>query len=232
VTNQNIFAVSAAAVALVGAAYFSPLIWRRQVTARLRRQFTKDGILALTYDDGPCPVMTPQVLDLLQRRSAQATFFMLGRQAQDHPEIMERIVREGHSTGCHTSRHLNAWKSLPSAAVSDIRDGYEQLAPWIASDGMFRPPYGKMTLPTYNEIRQRSASVCWWTIDSGDTEGTLPKVSDVADVVRKERGGIVLMHDLDRGLQRNQFVLELTDALLHVAKHESFLVKPLTPAIL
>jgi peptidoglycan/xylan/chitin deacetylase (PgdA/CDA1 family) len=218
-------------VVLAGAAYFSPVLWRRQRIARLRRQFASNRILALTYDDGPCPVMTPQILDLLQRRSAQATFFMLGRQAQNHREIMQRIVREGHSAGCHTSRHLNAWKVLPSAAVSDIRDGYEELSPWVAEDGMFRPPFGKMTLPTYNEIRRRGASVWWWTLDSGDTKGTLPKVSDVADAVRKQGGGIVLMHDLERGQRRNQFVLELTDALIAIAKRESLQVKPLTAAM-
>jgi peptidoglycan/xylan/chitin deacetylase (PgdA/CDA1 family) len=231
VTNQNIFAVSAAAAALAGAAYFSPWLWRRQRMARLRRQFTNARTLALTYDDGPCPVMTPQVLDLLQRRSAQATFFMLGGRAQSHPEITQRVVREGHSAGCHTSRHLNAWKTLPSSAVSDIRDGYEQLAPWVASDGMFRPPYGKMTLPTYREIRRRGASVWWWTVDSGDTNETLPRIGDIVDAVRKQGGGIVLMHDLDRGPQRNQFVLDLTEALLDVAARESLQVTPLIQAM-
>jgi hypothetical protein len=88
-----------------------------------------------------------------------------------------------------------------------------------------------MTLPTYNEIRRRGASVWWWTIDSGDTNASLPKVGEVADTVRKQGGGIVLMHDLDRGRERNQFVLEITDALLDVAKSESLRVKALTPAI-
>jgi peptidoglycan/xylan/chitin deacetylase (PgdA/CDA1 family) len=231
VTNQNTFAVSAAAIALAGAAYFSPLLWRRRRMARLREEFIKNRTLALTYDDGPCPVMTPQVLDLLQKKSAHATFFMLGRQAQSYGEIAQRVVREGHTVGCHTSRHLNAWKTLPSAAVSDIRDGYEQLAPWVAEDGMFRPPYGKMTLPTYNEIRRRCASVWWWTVDSGDTNEVLPRIGDIADAVCKQGGGIVLMHDLDRGQQRNRFVLELTEALLDIAKRESIRVNPLTPVM-
>ena len=99
--------------------------------ARLSREFSKNRILALTYDDGPSEVVTPALLDLLHRRSARATFFMLGRQAKRYPEIAERIVHDGHAVGCHSAEHLNAWNTLPAAAVADIRDGYEQLAPWV-----------------------------------------------------------------------------------------------------
>ncbi len=195
--------------------------------ARLSREFSKNRILALTYDDGPSEVVTPALLDLLHRRSARATFFMLGRQAKRYPEIAERIVHDGHAVGCHSAEHLNAWKTLPAAAVADIRDGYEQLAPWVGSAGMFRPPYGKMTLPTYREIRRREASVWWWTVDSGDTFKSLPRVGDIADKVRQENGGIVLMHDLDRDADRNHYVLEVTEALLDVAARSSLRVQPL-----
>ena len=94
-------------------------------------------------------------------------------------------------------------------------------------NGMFRPPYGKMTLPTYWSIRRRGASVWWWTIDSGDTHTTLPSASQIADRLRREGGGIVLMHDLDRTQPRNDFVLELTSTLIDVAKRESLQIKPL-----
>jgi hypothetical protein len=92
---------------------------------------------------------------------------------------------------------------------------------------MFRPPNGKMTLPTYFEIRRRGAPVWWWTIDSGDTHHPMPTANQVADAVRREQGGIVLMHDLDRGKERNEFVLEVTNALLDVAERESLKVVPL-----
>lgn len=197
--------------------------------AGLRAEYRKDRILALTYDDGPSDVVTPELLDLLGRHSARATFFMLGRQAQRHPAIADRILLEGHTVGCHSAQHLNAWKTLPSAAVADIQGGYEQLARWVAPDGMYRPPYGKMTLPTYREIQRRDASVWWCTIDSGDTFETLPRIGDIVDRVREENGGIVLMHDLDRGPQRNQYVLEVTDALLQVAAQSSLHIQPLRP---
>jgi len=216
---------AAAAIALAGSGvYFAPWFWRRYRMHRVRKEVVKNRILALTYDDGPSVGLTPQLLDMLHSRHARATFFMLGRSAQQHPEIAARVVEEGHDVGCHSDQHLNAWKVPPAEAVADIDAGYERLSPWILADGMFRPPHGKMTLPTYRSIRRRGAPVWWWTIDSGDTREELPAPHQVADRVRREGGGIVLMHDLDRTQKRNDFVLELTAALLDVARQESFQV--------
>lgn len=218
----------AATIGLAGSAvYFSPWFWRQYRMNRVRRELVKNRILALTYDDGPSSALTPQLLDLLRSRGARATFFMLGRQAQQHPHIVDRVLQEGHDIGCHSDQHLHAWKALPWEAVADIDAGYERLSPWIEANAMFRPPYGKMTLPTYLSIRRRGAPVWWWTIDSGDTHNAPPSMDQVADHLRREGGGIVLMHDLDRTPPRNDFVLELTSTLLDVAQKESFQIKPL-----
>lgn len=211
-----------------GAAYLSPWLWRQYRMARVRREVVKNRILALTYDDGPSSSLTPQLLDLLHSRGVLATFFMLGRSAQQCPQIADRVLAEGHVIGCHSDQHLNAWKAMPWEAVADIDAGYKSLSPWMQPDGMFRPPYGKMSLPTYWSIRRRGASVWWWTIDSGDTRKTLPSAGEIADQLRSEGGGIVLMHDLDRTQPRNDYVLEVTAALLDVARQESIEARPLT----
>jgi peptidoglycan/xylan/chitin deacetylase (PgdA/CDA1 family) len=152
---------------------------------------------------------------------------MLGCHAQKHPDIVHRVLQEGHDIGCHSDQHLNAWKALPWDAVADINAGYDRLSRWVEPNGMFRPPHGKMTLPTYLSLRRRGAPVWWWTIDSGDTHDILPRASQIADRLRSEGGGIVLMHDLERAQARNEFVLELTEALLDVAQRDSFQIKPL-----
>jgi peptidoglycan-N-acetylglucosamine deacetylase len=218
----------AATIGLAGSAiYFSPWFWRQYRMNRVRRELVENRVLVLTYDDGPSQAFTPQLLDLLENRRARATFFMLGRHARQHPQIVDRVIKGGHDVGCHSDQHLHAWKALPWEAVADIDAGYEKLSPWIAANAMFRPPYGKMTLPTYLSIRRRGAPVWWWTIDSGDTHQALPTANQVADRLRREGGGIVLMHDLDRAQPRNSFVLELTATLLDVAQKESFQIKPL-----
>ena len=219
-----------AAVGLIGsaAAYYSPYAWRLYRVNALRKRVIRDRTLILTYDDGPSSSTTPAVLDLLRRHDAKATFFMLGRSADQNASIANRIVEEGHDVGCHSDRHLNAWKVNPWNAVGDINAGYGKLAPWVAPDGMYRPPFGKMTLPTSYAIRLRGAYVGWWTIDSGDTRSPLPQPKLVADRLVREGGGIVLMHDLDRSSDRNDFVLETTALLLDIAERESFNIKRLS----
>jgi peptidoglycan/xylan/chitin deacetylase (PgdA/CDA1 family) len=193
----------------------------------IRKEVTENRILALTYDDGPSETVTPRLLDLLRLHEAPATFFMLGRSAKQYPRIADRVLQEGHDIGCHSDQHIHAWKAAPWRAVADINAGYEALSTWVRPNGMFRPPYGKMTLPTYLAIRRRGASVWWWTIDSKDTHNVLPHPRQLADTLLRQNGGIILMHDLDRSKERNDFVLETTAVLLDLAKRESLSIAPL-----
>lgn len=206
------------------ASYLWPWCWRQSRMRRIQKKLATDRILALTYDDGPSSIMTPQVLDLLRSRRARATFFMLGRNAERYPQIVDRVVKEGHDIGCHSYNHVNAWNSGPYAAIRDIQKGYDHLSGWVPPNGMFRPAHGKMTLLTYWTIRKRHAPIYWWTIDSGDTRNNLPSPRQVAELMRQDNGGIILMHDLDRDAARNRFVLDLTDLLLDVAQRESLRV--------
>ena len=85
-----------------------------------------------------------------------------------------------------------------------------------------------MTLLTFGSIRRRGSTIWWWTIDSGDTHTPLPKPKAVVDRVQKEGGGIVLLHDLDRTADRDEFVLETTVSLLSLAKAQRLSVVKLS----
>jgi peptidoglycan-N-acetylglucosamine deacetylase len=223
-------AITASLAAAIGIAfaitYVSPWLWRRYRVIRMGRKAGKNRLLALTYDDGPSAEVTPRLLDLLQQRGARATFFMLGRNAHQSPEIVDRVAREGHTIGCHSDEHVNAWKAMPWKAIQDIDDGYGRLAKWIDPNALFRPPNGKMTIFTWASLLRRRAPIVWWTIDSGDTHSAMPGASEVAERVRRNSGGIVLMHDLNRAQARNDFVIEVTAALLDVAAREGLEVVP------
>jgi peptidoglycan/xylan/chitin deacetylase (PgdA/CDA1 family) len=208
--------------------YGGPWILRQVRMNRIRGVVTRERLLILTYDDGPSEELTPRLLDLLSRRRARATFFMQGSTANRFPEIVDRIVREGHAVGCHSDRHLNAWAASSAAAVADIDDGYSNLSRWIPPDAVFRPPYGKMTFATWWWAHRHRVPVVWWTVDSGDTHRDLPNSAQIAEAVRRAGGGIVLMHDFDHVHPRNDFVLELTSALLDLAERESLRILPLT----
>ena len=220
---------SIASAGLIGfGAYFSPHVERLRSVRALKKLARANRTLVLTYDDGPSDSVTPKLLSLLRNCNAHASFFMLGRSAQQYPSVADRVLQEGHEIGCHTKNHLNAWKTSPWRSIADIDAGYHALSSWVPSNGAFRPPYGKITLPTYLAIRHRRAPLGWWTIDSGDTHDRLPEPQKVADVVVDEGGGVVLMHDLERTAERNEFVLETTSLLLNLAARQAFTIKRLS----
>jgi peptidoglycan/xylan/chitin deacetylase (PgdA/CDA1 family) len=99
----------------------------------------------------------------LRVAQARSTFFVLGIRAQEAPEIVDMTVAAGHEIACHSYSHRNAWRSTPRAAVQDVESGYDCLAAWMPSGGMYRPPYGKLTLPVLWALRRRGARVGWWT---------------------------------------------------------------------
>jgi peptidoglycan-N-acetylglucosamine deacetylase len=203
---------------------------RAVAVSKLRRSCRNHRTLVLSYDDGP-GLTTTRVLDVLGAGEVAATFFVLGRRAAAAPDVVDQIAREGHELGCHSHEHLHAWKVTPAAALRDIRRGYETLSRWIAPDAPFRPPYGKMTLWTWVALKRRGAPIAFWTIDSGDTWATPPQPQAVADRVARDGGGVVLLHDFDRGAERERFVLRTTELLLETARREGLNVRTFSELI-
>jgi peptidoglycan-N-acetylglucosamine deacetylase len=200
---------------------------RKLAERRLEARCRETRSLVLTYDDGPGRSLTPALLEVLADRGARATFFALGRRALEAPEVLDRVAAAGHEVGCHSFDHRNAWKVPPAAGVADIDEGYESLARWVRPDGLFRPPYGKLTLATWAALRRRRGRLACWTVVSGDTFGELPRQDDVVDQVVRAGGGVVLMHDFDREPERGEYVTGLTGQLLDAAERHG-----LTPATL
>jgi peptidoglycan/xylan/chitin deacetylase (PgdA/CDA1 family) len=141
------------------------------------------------------------------------------------PELVDAILQAGHDIGCHTQDHLNHWRVRPAQAIADIRAGYRTLAEWVPSDGLFRPPYGKLTLDTWAALRRRRAPIAWWTITAGDVRRVLPQPHDAARQAQRHGGGVVLLHDSHRQRRRAEFVLESTETLLDAAAHEGYTVR-------
>jgi len=210
--------LSLAATALLGGVvYVCPQIVRILQVKTLTRQCSRKSSLALTYDDGPGATLTPRLLDLLKAYEAKATFFPLGFRANLNPQILDRMAEEGHQVGCHGYRHLHAWKCWPWRVAKNVGTGYDVLSKWVPRDGAFRPPWGKLTLPIWLALRRRHASIAWWTIDARDTRRPLPDPQVIVDAVSASHGGVVLMHDFDRGSDQSRYVLKTTEMLLRQA---------------
>ncbi len=223
-TTATIFA----AAVLGTAAYMAPAGAKRYDIRKLRRRCQADGLLALTYDDGPGHELTPALLQRLSSADAPATFFITSAGVQRAPELIDQLQAAGHEVGCHSHSHLHAWRALPWRAVADIHAGYDALKPWISRTAPFRPPHGKVTLPTWLAGRRHGRRLAWWTVDSGDTWPELPKPEQIVRRVADDGGGVVLMHDFDRtghdAAQRGEHVLAVTQGLLDLARERALRV--------
>jgi peptidoglycan-N-acetylglucosamine deacetylase len=207
--------------------YLAPQFCQLRNVARLRRTCRARKAVVLTYDDGPGPLLTPQLLTLLTRQQVKATFFSVGSCAEVAPDLLDRLLKDGHELGCHTYSHRHAWKSAPWTVAADVARGFKSLDRWGQHGLPFRPPYGKVTAATSVAMLGRASNTFWWTVDSGDTWPTLPDPETVATRVVDDGGGVVLLHDFDRSADRADYVLKTTECLIARARTEGLALMPL-----
>jgi peptidoglycan/xylan/chitin deacetylase (PgdA/CDA1 family) len=216
------------ALTYAGTVYAAPLLLRKWKVRQLARQCRETGTLVLTYDDGPGMSLTPQLLGLLSKHDAPATFFFAGARAKNHPDVVDQVADAGHEIGCHSLAHLNAWHHPPWRSLADIRAGYAQLERWIAPSAIYRPPCGKLDMVGWLALQARGAALGWWTIVAGDVNDKLGDPMLAAHLAQRSNGGVVLLHDFDRGPEREAFVLETTRHLLEAARARNWTIKTLS----
>jgi peptidoglycan-N-acetylglucosamine deacetylase len=154
--------------------------------------------VALTFDDGPSPEHTPLVLDALDRAGIKATFFVIGRKAEAHPEIVREIVARGHLVGSHGYAHPRLFSLLPMAAVrADIERSLAALEKITGSrPTLFRPPIGHTNPRIAKVVRDLDLTVVGWSVRALDGLGSSLPSRVARRVVRGlEDGAIVLLHD-------------------------------------
>ncbi len=151
----------------------------------------------LTIDDGPDPEDTPQLLKLLARHDARATFFLVGERAAAHPELVEQIRAAGHEIACHTHTHprFSFWAMGPRRLAAEIDRALPHLQSEPGEVLFFRPPVGIKNLWLGRILRARNLRCVAWTVRSGDGVGTSAQAV-IARVRREVRpGAIILMHE-------------------------------------
>ncbi len=110
----------------------------------------------LTFDDGPTPEVTLRVLALLKDHNAKATFFCVGKNVEQNPEIFNEILKQGHAVGNHSYSHLNGWKTANNKYVEDVKK-----ASMLINSKLFRPPYGKITPLQWFALIKKYKVVFW-----------------------------------------------------------------------
>ena len=155
-------------------------------------------IVALTFDDGPDPVFTPRILEVLEAHGARATFFVLGERAALYPDVIRRIHREGHSVGTHTQRHrMHFHFGTPTYVRREIEDAVAVVAGILPErPTLFRPPHGLRT-PCFASgwQRTRGLTCVTWSVRGLDSRPTSANAIVARIKHRLAPGAIVALHD-------------------------------------
>jgi len=201
-----VVAAAAAGIAVYGAGYprsqiFGPTICRTNSPRKL----------AITFDDGPNPAITPKLLDLLDRYNAKATFFLIGRFVRECPELVKETVARGHTVGNHTETHPNLFWLNPTQVRVELRLCHKAIHNAVGTPPKwFRPPFGMRNpwvIPAAHELGCQSVM---WTLIPGDwlekpAEWLIPRMQPIATHAQKTAksnspapggtGDILCLHD-------------------------------------
>ncbi|MCF7809374.1 polysaccharide deacetylase family protein [bacterium] len=154
-----------------------------------------DGIY-LTFDDGPDPVNTTKLLSILNEYNCKATFFVIGTQADQYPDIIKQTYEAGHTVASHSYDH----RSLVWAGRETVLDQINRSIGAISDAGLcnsrlFRPPYGRIGLPLLSVVKSLNMQIVLWSLSAGDYRPIQPKLLVERIVKKVKPGDIVLLHD-------------------------------------
>ena len=165
----------------------------------------KDHCIYVTFDDGPIPIVTPYVLNILKQYNAKATFFCIGDNVKKHPDVFEQVKSAGHSIGNHTFNHLKGWKTDNKTYVENFLK-----ADKLLHADLFRPPYGRIKKSQAKLIKKAKpdTKIIMWDVLSGDFDIELKPETCLQHVLRHaENGSIVVFHDSLKAYDRLEYVL-------------------------
>jgi peptidoglycan/xylan/chitin deacetylase (PgdA/CDA1 family) len=164
----------------------------------------KEKKIHLTFDDGPHPVATPFVLDELKKYKAKATFFCIGKNVVEYPDIYKQILFEGHLVGNHTHNHLNGWKVTDKEYFEDIREAKKYI-----DSNLFRPPYGRITAFQLKNLTQFAGfKIIMWDVLSGDFDKEISPEQCTSNVIKNaSNGSIIIFHDSEKAFERMKIAL-------------------------
>ena len=189
--------------------------WLRKIYPKLHWKMPDtDRAIYLTFDDGPHPFATPFVLDQLAKYGARASFFCVGNNAKNNPELLARIRKQGHMLGNHTMHHVNGWKVADDVYLQEV----EAAAAWLPT-GWFRPPYGRIRFSQQKLLMQQfpAIKIMMWDVLSGDFDVKLTGEDCAKNVIKHAgAGSVVVFHDSTKAWERMQVALPLV--LAHFSK--------------
>ena len=173
-----------------------------------------EKVIYLTFDDGPNPGVTPQVLDILDRFEVKATFFCVGENVSRFPDVFDEVKRRGHTVGNHTFNHLKGFEY----ATDDYVRNVEKANGYIKSD-LFRPPHGQIK-PSQIKALKDDYRIIMWDFITYDYDKRIEPEKIIAEVKKRSRNGsIVVFHD---SLKAEKNVLQVLPEALRFWKENGY----------
>lgn len=152
--------------------------------------------IALTFDDGPRPGSTEKILEILRDHNIKATFFIVGKQAEKYPHLIQRIYDEGHEIGNHTYSHKRLTKMSNKEIIEDVEKTRTVIFNQIGFiPYLFRPPGGKFNSESLGILKELNYSIVFWTNNSGDWMQVEKNILSKRVIKNTKPGTIILMHN-------------------------------------
>lgn len=156
----------------------------------IRRVKGVGKVVYITFDDGPTPDVTEQILEVLDKYSVKASFFCCGQNADANPELLKKIADEGHTIGYHSYSHKDIMKTKPSEWLADV-----ERKSAVSDTKLFRPPYGRILFRHYRRLKSKYKFV-FWDVMSYDYDVTRSPESIMSLLEKSVReGSVVVFHD-------------------------------------
>ncbi len=160
------------------------------------------GRLFITFDDGPTPGITPWIVETLARYDAKATFFCLGKNVEQYPDLYRLIVDNGHAVGNHTYSHMKGWGNRVERYIEDV-----DLADSFIHSNLVRPPYGRIT-PSQSRRLSERYNIIMWNVLSRDYSRVLSPAACLRNVTKHMgSGSVVVFHDSKKAFRNMSYAL-------------------------
>ena len=158
----------------------------------------EEKVIALTFDDGPHPTYTNQILDILKEYDIKATFFVLGKFAEAYPDIIIRQWQEGHEIGNHTYSHVDAKRVSKKVLYNEYKKTQEIIENLINHQPrLFRPPYGSFDSQALDIMEMHDSIIVLWSAHQDSKDWSNPDVEEIVNTTLSNirNGDIILFHD-------------------------------------
>lgn len=156
----------------------------------IRRVKGVGKVVYITFDDGPTPDVTEQILEVLDKYSVKASFFCCGQNADVNPGLLKKIADEGHTIGYHSYSHKDILKTKPSEWIADV-----ERKSALSDVKLFRPPYGRILFRHYRSLKSRYKFVFWDVMSYDyDVERSPETIMSLLEKSVRE-GSVVVFHD-------------------------------------